>query len=110
MRLYAKRRGFHLSDKGLYYQQRIPYFPNLQYQIGEYIPCNSEEDIFSVLGLPFKTPAERNVFDNDHLFKDHMRESDTLPWDPEESCITAEESSAVPQTSFQLRDGDSDTE
>lgn len=103
MRLYAKRRGFHLSDKGLYYQQRIPYFSNIPYRIGEYLHCDTEEDIFAILGLPYKTPAERNVFDNDHLFKDGSGDDGTLPlWDNEEPTSST--------TSFRLRDGDSDTE
>lgn len=101
MRLYAKRRGFHLSDKGLYYQQRVPYFSNIPYRIGEYIHCDTEEDIFTILGLPYKSPAERNVFDNDHLFKD--ADDATLPlWD-------ADEGTTAP-SSFRLREGDSDTE
>lgn len=96
MRLYAKRRGFHLSDKGLYYQQRIPYFSNIPYRIGENIPCQSEEEIFSVLGLPYKTPAERNVFDNDHLFKESS------------SCEHVEESQNPQNGSYNFREEDSE--
>lgn len=40
------------------------------------IPCQSEEEIFQVLGLPFKAPHERNVFDIDHQFTDQMQEDD----------------------------------
>jgi hypothetical protein len=51
--------------------------------------------------LPYKSPAERNVFDNDHLFKD--ADDATLPlWDTDETTAAS--------SSFRLREGDSDTE
>lgn len=68
MRLYAKKRGFHLSDKGLVYQEKVRFFPNVPYTIGELIPCRDEREIFDVLKLEYKEPVDRNVFDIDHLF------------------------------------------
>lgn len=41
----------------------------LNIRIGESIQCSSEREIFEVLGLPYKLPDERNVFDNAHLFQ-----------------------------------------
>lgn len=73
MRLYAKRQGLHLSDKGLYYQVQVRRGRDrkpvvLPYRVGEQIPCATEEDIFNALGLEYKKPEDRNVFDVDHLF------------------------------------------
>lgn len=78
MRLYAKRRGFQLSDKHLVYRERIQYFAKQfpGYTVGEAIPCVTEQDVFTALLLPYKAPTDRNVFDIDHLLspeeKDHL--------------------------------------
>ena len=50
MRLFAKKKGYHLSDKEL--SDRIT---------GVKILCNSEEDIFKALSLKYKTPEERDI-------------------------------------------------
>ena len=50
LRLFAKKKGYHLSDKEL--SDRIT---------GEKILCNSEEDIFKALSLKYKTPEERDI-------------------------------------------------
>ena len=50
MRLFAKKKGYHLSDKEL--SDRFT---------GVKIKCNSEEDIFKALGLNYKTPEERDI-------------------------------------------------
>lgn len=44
------------------------------YKVGQNFPCDSEEDVFNVLKLPFKEPTERNVFDIDHLLTEEERE------------------------------------
>ena len=50
MRLFAKKKGYHLSDKEL--SDRIT---------GVKIPCNSEEDIFKALSLKYQKPEERDI-------------------------------------------------
>jgi DNA polymerase lambda len=50
LRLFAKKKGYHLSDKEL--SNRFN---------GIKIPCNSEEDIFKALELNYKTPEERDI-------------------------------------------------
>ena len=50
LRLFAKKKGYHLSDKEL--SDRFT---------GVKIKCNSEEDIFKALGLNYKTPEERDI-------------------------------------------------
>ena len=50
LRLFAKKKGYHLSDKEL--SDRIT---------GIKISCNSEEDIFNALSLKYKTPEERDI-------------------------------------------------
>jgi DNA polymerase lambda len=50
LRLFAKKKGYHLSDKEL--SNRFN---------GVKIPCNSEEDIFKALDLKYKTPEERDI-------------------------------------------------
>ena len=50
LRLFAKKKGYHLSDKEL--SNRFT---------GERIPCNSEEDIFKALDLKYQTPEERDI-------------------------------------------------
>ena len=50
LRLYAKKKGYHLSDKEL--SDRIT---------GEKILCYSEEDIFKALSLKYQTPEERDI-------------------------------------------------
>jgi len=50
LRLFAKKKGYHLSDKEL--SNRFT---------GVKIQCNSEEDIFKALDLKYKTPEERDI-------------------------------------------------
>ena len=50
MRLFAKKKGYHLSDKEL--SDRIT---------GVKISCNSEEDIFNALSLKYQKPEERDI-------------------------------------------------
>ena len=50
MRLFAKKKGYHLSDKEL--SDRIT---------GIKIQCNSEEDIFKALSLNYQKPEERDI-------------------------------------------------
>ena len=58
MRLFADKKGYTLSDHGL-----IPTVKagGSKVSRGIAIPCKTEEDIFKALGLPFKTPAERDL-------------------------------------------------
>ena len=50
LRLFAKKKGYHLSDKEL--SNRFT---------GVRISCNSEEDIFKALDLKYQTPEERDI-------------------------------------------------
>lgn len=58
MRLFARKKGYTLSDHGLHPAFR---FKNQKIWEGENIPCYTEEDVFKVLGLDYKKPDERNV-------------------------------------------------
>lgn len=61
MRLYATKKGFHLSDKGLFRATRDS--NNVAVKVGKMVPCSTEREIFEHLGLPFKEPCERNSAD-----------------------------------------------
>lgn len=50
MRLFAKKKKMHLSDKELSYRNT-----------GKKIECKTEEDIFKALGITYKAPHEREV-------------------------------------------------
>ena len=50
LRLFAKKKGYHLSDKEL--SNRFT---------GDKILCSSEEDIFKALDLKYQTPEERDI-------------------------------------------------
>ena len=50
MRLFAKHKGFHLSDKELSLRKS-----------GVKIICNEEKDIFEKLGIEYKEPWERDI-------------------------------------------------
>ena len=50
MRLFAKKKKLHLSDKELSYRNT-----------GKKIICKTEEDIFKALGIEYKTPKEREI-------------------------------------------------
>jgi hypothetical protein len=56
MRLYAMKLGLVLSDKGF---EKRPYKNDVVWS--KPIPvCYTEEDVFRVLGLDYKTPKERD--------------------------------------------------
>lgn len=59
MRLFAEQKGFTLSDHGL-----APVTKSASKQKvgkGLSIPCLTEQQVFDALGLPYKTPAERDI-------------------------------------------------
>jgi DNA polymerase lambda len=58
MRLFAEKKGFTLSDHGL---ARVGKAKGEKVAKGMGIPCETEEDVFKALGLPYKTPAERDI-------------------------------------------------
>jgi DNA polymerase lambda len=58
MRLFARKKGFSLSDRGLFPAFRVK---NQKVWEGQNIPCYTEEEVFKVLGLEFRTPEERDV-------------------------------------------------
>jgi len=53
MRLWAKKRGYHLGNHEL--------VKLLGGEKGERVPVQSEADVFRVLGLQYRAPAQRNV-------------------------------------------------
>lgn len=61
MRLYAQKKGFHLSDKELRPVVRDKQGKGDAVVEGPRVPCVTERDIFAALGLPYKTPAERDI-------------------------------------------------
>ena len=50
MRLFARKKGFHLSDKEL-----------VDKKTGKKIECKNEEEIFIKLGVGYKKPEEREI-------------------------------------------------
>ena len=61
MRFYAKRKGYHLSDKCL---KLINSKDPKESVYGAIIKCCSEQDIFNVLKIPYLEPPKRasNIF------------------------------------------------
>ena len=59
MRLFSDRKGFTLSDHGLIPVAKTASGSKVSKGIG--IPCQTEEEVFKALGLPYKTPAERDL-------------------------------------------------
>eukprot|EP01038_Epipyxis_sp_PR26KG_P012389 gene12389-16617_t len=65
MRLYARKNGFVLNDKAL--MRCVRDSKNNKMSLSTPIRCDSERDIFAVLGLEFKEPWERNCFDENNI-------------------------------------------
>jgi DNA polymerase/3'-5' exonuclease PolX len=69
MRLYASKRGFSLSDRNLRPVVRVRALPRAPggssagavVHAGPPVACATERDIFAALGLPYRTPAERDL-------------------------------------------------
>ncbi len=58
MRLFARKKGYHLSDHELNQAIRNK---NGRIWTGNNIPCYTEEDVFKVLGVKYKKPEERDI-------------------------------------------------
>ena len=58
MRLLAEQKGFTLSDHGL---APIGKVSGKKVSKGLQIQCETEEDVFKALGMPFKKPQERDI-------------------------------------------------
>ena len=58
MRLLAEKKGFTLSDHGL---APVAKAKGAKIAKGLSLPCFTEQDVFKALGLPYKTPQERDV-------------------------------------------------
>jgi DNA polymerase lambda len=58
LRFHANQNGYNLTDMSL---ENVHEYTRKKYSTGEFIRCNSEEDIFEALGLPYKYPNERDV-------------------------------------------------
>jgi DNA polymerase/3'-5' exonuclease PolX len=59
MRLYAQQRGLGLSDKELKPIVRVG--GERVHETCRGVDCETERDVFTALGLPYKEPAERDV-------------------------------------------------
>lgn len=59
MRLFAQKKGYSLSDHGLYPVLRA--HRNEKVWKGDLIPCYTELEVFQKLNVPYKTPEERSV-------------------------------------------------
>ena len=58
MRLFADKKGFTLSDHGMVPNSKASTTSGLKLSSkGIGIPCQTEEEVFKFLGLPYKTPA-----------------------------------------------------
>ena len=57
MRLFAEKKGYMLSEHGL-----VPLLSKGEKneKVGT-IPCQTEEEVFVALGLPYKAPSERDL-------------------------------------------------
>jgi len=60
MRYFAKNKGYTLSDHGIAPAIRVN---NDKVHVGLCIPCKTEEDIFTVLGLKYIKPVNRNTYE-----------------------------------------------
>lgn len=67
MRLFARKKGYSLSDKAL---KRVVRANGNKLSLGESVVCTSEVDVFIALGLDYKDPLERNCFDIRFLEED----------------------------------------
>ncbi|DBA04420.1 TPA: hypothetical protein N0F65_010016 [Lagenidium giganteum] len=61
MRLFARKKGWSLSDK---YLKKVVRNKGVgKIEVGESVVCYSEIDVFIALGVEYKDPIERNCFD-----------------------------------------------
>jgi DNA polymerase/3'-5' exonuclease PolX len=58
MRLLARKKGYSLSDHGIKPAEHRK--NNLSWK-GQNILCQTEEDVFKLLNIPYKKPEERNI-------------------------------------------------
>ena len=58
MRLFAENKGLTLSDHGMF-----DFSLNGKTKVthGAGVPCQTEEEVFKALGLPYKMPHEREI-------------------------------------------------
>lgn len=68
MRLFARKKGWSLSDRSLKRVVRVK--KGVKLESGESVVCQSEVDVFIALGLEYKDPTERNCFDIRFLAED----------------------------------------
>lgn len=59
IRLFAGKKGYSLSDHGLYPVHKIDRLSKIKGTVT--LPCYTEEDVFEALGLQYKKPEERSV-------------------------------------------------
>ena len=58
MRLFAEKKGYTLSDHGLKPTAKVK---SAKISKGMTVPCQTEEEVFKALGLPYKAPSEREM-------------------------------------------------
>lgn len=62
MRLFSRKKGYSLSDHGLYAVDRIDNKTKIRSSLS--IPCYTEEEVFNVLNLEYKPPHMRSVWNS----------------------------------------------
>ena len=58
MRLFAEKKGYTLSDHGLVPTGKVK---KTKVSKGMTVPCQTEEEVFKALGLPYRAPSEREL-------------------------------------------------
>ena len=61
MKLFAEEKELKLSENGLVPMGKVAAAKGAKATKEPGIPCETEIDIFKALGLPYKTPAERDI-------------------------------------------------
>jgi len=65
MRNYAKRKGYSMSDEGIFHAVRQGHSRIAKISENIAKDCYTEQDIFNWLGFPYKEPHERNCYDQE---------------------------------------------
>jgi DNA polymerase/3'-5' exonuclease PolX len=71
MRLFARKKGWSLSDR--YLKRVVRVRKGVKLESGESVVCPEEVDVFIALGLEYKDPTERNCFDIRFLEEDEAQ-------------------------------------
>lgn len=67
MRNFAKRKGYSMSDEGIFQAVRAGKDRVSKRTIPVASHCRTEQDVFRWLGFPYKKPSERNCYDQESI-------------------------------------------